>query len=217
MENNSDPDRGYTPLPSIWEGGDEDLLERMLEFYPNRHPELILDATVNSRRFWRNSTRPVVGLDINSHYRPDVLASSVSLPFSESAFDVVVYDPPHIPNQGRDRQKDFNLRFGLGVKSSAETKYNFSHTYPPFMAEAYRVLRPEGVLFCKITDYVHNHRFQWAHVDMLKAGSDAGFCPCDSIVKIRKGPIVDPRWKIAHHSRRRHTYWLIFRRSSKCE
>jgi hypothetical protein len=36
-------------------------------------------------------------------------------------------------------------------------------------------------------------------------------------VKIRKGPIIDPRWKIAHHSRRQHCYWLVFRKSDKCE
>src|SRR5262249_40320137 len=45
----------------------------------------------------------------------------------------VVYDPPHIPNQGRDKQKDFNTRFGLVLKSSAHNGYNFSHLYPPFV------------------------------------------------------------------------------------
>jgi hypothetical protein len=34
---------------------------------------------------------------------------------------------------------------------------------------------------------------------------------------VRKGPIKDPRWKVAHHSRRHHSYWLIFRKSKKCE
>jgi hypothetical protein len=36
-------------------------------------------------------------------------------------------------------------------------------------------------------------------------------------VKIRKGPIIDPKWKTAYHARRRHCYWLIFRKSSKCQ
>jgi hypothetical protein len=45
----------------------------------------------------------------------------------------------------------------------------------------------------------------------------AGFCACDCIIKVRKGPIVDPKWTTAHHSRRQHCYWLVFRKSDKCE
>jgi hypothetical protein len=130
---------------------------------------------------------------------------------------VVVYDPPPVPNQVRDNRKDFTTRFGPVVKSDARQGYNFSHTYPPFCREAYRVLRPESVLLAKITDYVHNHRYQWAHVDLLRAAAAVGFTACDGIVKVRKGPIADPKWKTAHHARRQHCYWLIFRESKRCE
>lgn len=159
----------------------------------------------------------MIGLDINPRYRPDVVGDNMRMPFRESSFDVVVYDPPHIPNQGKDQRKDFTVRFGLTLKSSAENGYNFSHLYGPFILEAYRVLRPEGVLFCKIADYIHNHRLQWAHIALVQAAVSVGFCPCDCIVKVRKGPIVDPKWKKAHHARRHHCYWLVFRKSDKCE
>jgi SAM-dependent methyltransferase len=207
----------YRLLPSVWEGEDCDLLELMLDFYPHKHPQRILDATVNGGRFWRGSQRAVIGLDINPHYHPDVVGDNLSMPFRDEVFDVVVYDPPHIPNQGKDRSKDFNTRFGLVLKSSAEHGYNFSHLYLPFVREAYRLLRAEGILLCKITDYVHNHRLQWAHVDLIQASTATGFCPCDCIVKVRKGPIVDPKWQVAHHARRHHCYWLVFRKSEKCE
>ena len=32
----------YDPLPSIWEGTDAELLERMLDFYPQKKPQRIL-------------------------------------------------------------------------------------------------------------------------------------------------------------------------------
>jgi SAM-dependent methyltransferase len=207
----------YDPLPSVWHGSDAELLERMLDFYPRKKPKRILDATVNKGRFWEGSSRPVTGLDIDPAHKPDVLGDNRDMPFEDASFDVVVYDPPHVPNQGKDRAKDFNSRFGLGEKSPATNGYNFNHLYPPFVAEAFRVLKPEGILFCKIADYVHGHRFQWAHVELLKAAVAVGFMPCDCIIKIRKGPIVDPRWKNAHHARRQHCYWLIFRKSKKCE
>lgn len=208
---------GYEPLPSVWEGGDAELLERMLGFYPHQPPERILDATVNAGRFWIGSTRPVTGIDIDPRHRPDIVADNAAMPFAAESFDVVVYDPPHIPNQGKDRNKDFNKRFGLVLKASPQQGYNFSHLFPPFVKEAYRVLRRNGVLFCKIADYVHGHRFQWAHVELLHAAVTAGFTACDCIIKVRKSPITDPRWKHAHHARRHHCYWLIFRKSPKCE
>ena len=207
----------YVPLPSIWDGDDAELLERLLSFYPRRRPKGILDATMNGGRFWRGSNRPVIGMDIEGRYRPALVGDNAQMPFRPEAFDVVVYDPPHIPNQGQDRQKDFHDRFGLGGKSSKEQGYAFTHTYPPFVKEAYRVLKPEGILLCKITDYIHNHRYQWAHVEFVQAAKSAGFRACDCIIKIRKGPIIDPKWNVAHHTRRQHAYWLVFRKSDKCE
>jgi SAM-dependent methyltransferase len=207
----------YEPLASVWHGDDAELLESLLGFYPRRRPKLILDATVNGRRFWRESKRPVIGLDVEPKHRPDVAADNTSMPFRSGSFEVIVYDPPHIPNQGKDKSKDFNTRFGLGLHVPKEQGYNFSHTFPPFLREAWRVLRAEGILLCKITDYVHHHRYQWAHVELIQAAQAVGFRACDCIVKIRKGPIVDPKWKVAHHTRRQHCYWLVFRKSAKCE
>ncbi|MGH9862053.1 MAG: class I SAM-dependent methyltransferase [Candidatus Acidiferrales bacterium] len=207
----------YVPLASVWEGEDAELLEKMLSFYPRRPPRRILDATVNEGRFWRGSKRPVIGMDIDPSHRPPIVGDNTNMPFRDKSFDVVVYDPPHVPNQGKDKSKDFNTRFGLALRSSRQNGYNFSHTYPPFLQEAYRVLRAEGILLCKISDYIHDHQYQWAHVDFVQAAKAAGFRSCDCIIKIRKGPIIDPKWKVAHHSRRRHCYWLVFRKSKKCE
>src|SRR2546426_512926 len=166
----------------------------MLLFYPRKPPQRILDATVNVGRFWRGSKRKILGIDINPIFRPDIVADNCQMPLPDRSFDVVVYDPPHVPNQGKDVQKDFNTRFGLTLRSSKENGYNFAHTFPPFVKEAYRVLKAEGVLFCKISDYIHNHRYQWAHIELVTAAKTVGFCPCDCIIKLRRGPIVDPKW-----------------------
>ena len=207
----------YSPLGSVWDCEDAELLEEMLSRYPRKRPKRILDATVNGGRFWRASKRPVTGLDIEIQHKPSVVADNTQMPFRSEAFDVIVYDPPHIPNQGKDNKKDFNTRFGLVLSSSKENNYTFTHTYPPFTKEAHRVLKPEGILLCKIADYVHHHRYNWAHLEFIQAATDVGFRACDCIIKIRKGPIIDPRWKIAHHTRRQHCYWLVFRKSKKCE
>ena len=209
---------GYQPIGSVWYGEeDSELIEKMLAFHPRRRPRRILDATINGARFWRNSKRKIIGLDIEPSHRPTIVADNAAMPLASATMDVIVYDPPHVPNQGKDRSKDFHVRFGLGARSPKEHGYTFAHTYPAFLKEAWRVLGEEGLLLCKITDYVHNHRYQWAHVDLILAARNAGFIACDCIVKVRKGPIVDPKWKQAHHTRRQHCYWLVFRKSDRCE
>ena len=218
--------RTYRPIESIWEGEDAELLERLLQFYPRKSPRRILDATVNGGRFWRGSKRTVVGIDIESAHKPGIVADNTRMPFADAFFDVVVYDPPHIPNQGKDRTRRSTLTAsgaalpsaavagagGAGGAAASEKSQPQKKT--PI---AYRVLKDEGLLFAKIADYVHDHCYQWAHAELMQAGRDAGFVPCDCIIKIRKGPIIDPKWKVAHHSRRRHCYWLIFRKSEACE
>ena len=101
------PPLSFQPLPSIWDGTDAHLLEQMLDFYPHRPPKRILDASVNTGRFWARSRRKIIGLDIQTKFHPTVAADNRRMPFKDRGFDVVVYDPPHIPNQGRDKQKDF--------------------------------------------------------------------------------------------------------------
>ena len=216
-QDNAEAEPVYRPLGSVWAGEDSELIERMLRLYPRRPPKVILDATVNCGRFWRNSSWVPVGIDIDPKHRPSIVADNTQMPFQNDAFDVVVYDPPHIPNQGKDKGKDFNSRFGLVVKSLKANNYTLSHTFPSFLTEAYRVLRPEGILLCKITDYVHNHRYQWAHVELLLAAQKVGFCACDCVIKTREHPIIDPRWRVSHHTRRQHCFWLVFRKSDRCE
>src|SRR2546423_4475117 len=95
----------YELLPSVWEGEDTELLERLLDFYPRKKPRRILDATLNGGRFWRGSKRPIIGIDIEPSHRPNLVADNTAMPFRDGCFEVVVYDPPHIPNQGKDHKK----------------------------------------------------------------------------------------------------------------
>jgi hypothetical protein len=53
------------------------------------------------RSVWQGSKRSVLGLDIEILHHPDVVADNTGMPFRNEALDVVVYDPPHIPNQGK--------------------------------------------------------------------------------------------------------------------
>ena len=135
-----------------------------------------------------------------------------------SHYGAVVYDPPHVGPQGRDKsRKRFDVDFGATVPCGAEENWNLSYLYPPFLEQAKRVLKPEGLLLAKITDMVNSHRSKWPHCDFMRMAEETGFTVCDLIVKVRTGPMVSTKWKNAHHARKRHCFWIICRNGNSCE
>ena len=208
----------YRPISSVWTGTDSDLLEAMLRFYPVIHPAPILDATYNTGRIWAGSSRRVVSMDIDPRYKPDIEADNRAMPVPDESFAVVVYDPPHVGPQGRDKSsKRFDIDFGATVPCGKEHDWSLSYLYPPFLDEAMRVLKPQGLLLAKVTDMVNNHRSRWAHCDFMQMTDAVGFTVCDLIVKTREGPMMSTKWKRAHHARKRHCFWIVCRKSSHCE
>lgn len=209
----------YAPLSSVWEGSDADLLEAIFGFYPALPIEPILDATHNAGRFWRGSAREVVSMDIDPKHKPMILGDNRTMKNVPSAtYGVVVYDPPHVGPQGRDKStKRFDVDFGASTVCGAAEDWTLSHLYPPFLQQAKRVLKPNGLLLAKITDMVNNHRSKWPHADFMRMAAEAGFTVCDLIVKVRKGPMVSTKWQTAHHARKRHCFWIICRNSDSCE
>jgi hypothetical protein len=199
----------YEPLSSVWEGSDRDLLEAMFAFYASIPPEPILDATFNAGRFWKDSKRHVVSMDIDPQHSPDIVGDNremVGVPSKE--YGVVVYDPPHVGPQGRDKSiKRFDVDFGATVECGKEHDWNLSYLYPPFLKQARRVLKPNGLLLAKITDMVNNHKSKWPHCDFMRMAEEAGFTVCDLIIKTRTGPMVSTKWQKAHHARR--GVWVV--------
>jgi hypothetical protein len=209
----------YESLSSVWEGSDGDLLEAILSFYPSIDPEPILDATYNTGRFWKGSSRNVWSMDINPKYKTKIVGDNrIMEGVPSSAFGTVVYDPPHVGPQGRDKSvKRFDVDFGATIECGKQHGWTLSYLYPPFLKQAKRVLKPNGLLLAKITDMVNSHRSRWAHCDFMRMAEEAGLTVCDLIVKIRRGPMMSNKWKEAHHARKRHCFWIICRNGDGCE
>jgi len=209
----------YEPISSVWEGNDGDLLEAMFNFYATIPPEPILDATYNAGRFWKDSERRVVSMDIDPQYKPMIVGDNRKMTGVPSAkFGTVIYDPPHVGPQGRDKsRKRFDVDFGATVECGKDQDWSLSYLYPSFLNQAKRVLKPDGLLLAKITDMVNNHKSKWPHCDFMRMAEEAGFTVCDLIVKVRTGPMVSTKWKEAHHARKRHCFWIVCRNGDDCE
>ena len=193
---------------SVWEGSDAELLRWAIPLYfPNAPaPPPILDATYGSGRFWKGTTWRVEGLDILP--TGSIRANNQMIPFKDEVFGVVVFDPPHMAE--RHIGKDYGGLMGL--YQSAHERNSSVPLFTPFLLEAARVLFHGGILLAKITDNVHRGVQQWEHIAFISAVRDVGLIPCDLIIKVRKGPMMDPKWKNQYHVRKRHCFWVVARK-----
>lgn len=210
-------------------GTDPDALEVLLRLH-GAGPD-ILDCTFNSGKMWRGifeRYRPK-SMDIDPAHGTDFVADfrKMSEVVGLSQYDVLVFDPPHLPHaiatNGCSQQEELvNWRATYGLNNIGDVHRSadsVSAMFAPFFREAAKVLRPDGVVFCKITDMVHNHRYQWQHVDLILAAREVGMTPCDMLVKIDPcgGNLKSGRWENVHHLRRNHCFWIVVRNSHRCE
>ena len=168
----------YQPISSVWERTDGELLEAMFGFYASIDPEPILDSTHNTGRLWKSSQRRVISMDIDPRYKPMIVGDNRKMTGVPSAhFGTVVCDPPHVGPQGLDKsRKKFDVDVGATVECGKEQNWNLSYLYPPFLRQAKRVLKPDGLLLAKITDMVKNHRSKWGSLRLHADGRRGWLC-----------------------------------------
>ena len=117
--------------------------------------QTILDICCGSRMFWfdKQDERAVFS-DIRAEEHclcdgrrlvisPDVIADFRALPFAENTFPVVVFDPPHLERVGEAAW--------MGKKYGRLNKKTWRSDLRAGFKEAFRVLRPHGVLTVSYT------------------------------------------------------------------
>ena len=81
--------------------------------------------------------------------------------------------------------------------------------------EAYRVLRGEGIYIVKCQDEVCANQQRLTHVEIINELSEIGFVVEDLFVVVRRNKPGVSRILKQLHARKNHSYFLVFRKSSK--
>lgn len=205
-------------IRSVIEGRDPDVLDALFGFYA-RPEGPVVDLTCNNRKMWKGlDTTGVVFCDINPTVNPDIVCDFRNTPFKDGEVAAIVFDPPHLPAAaGSEKSIECYVRnYGLDLSVKGD---NINEFFAPFLAEARRILKPDGLVFAKLTDFVHNHQYQWTLVDWVTAvRATPGLTPTDLIVKRDPcaGNLSSGRWEKSHHARRAHCWWAVVRKG-KCE
>lgn len=150
---------------------DGEIISNILKIHAVESPR-ILDVTYNSGKMWKSLDLVPIKCDINPEYKVDVVSDFMEIPFKDKSFDVIVFDPPFLPVHADSEFSDrgYVKRYGLSSKySRGRDGDNVSPMFIPFLIESKRILAERGILICKLADLVHNHKYQWQHVNFINS------------------------------------------------
>lgn len=170
--------------------------------------DIVVDVTYGKGNFW-TMYRPInlVAHDLHNGDGVDFR----NLPELDASVDVVVLDPPYIPQGGRDTSttQDFLDRYGLHEVPKTANELNL--LIAAGMSEAHRVLKPSGRLFVKCMDYINGGRYVQGRHAVVSAAILLGYEQVDELVH-HSGTGPQPLGRRQVHSRRSHSFLCIFQK-----
>lgn len=202
---------------SAFVSGNAEIFPQILQLHVPEGSK-IADVTYGSGVFWRN-------VDLSKY---DLLPSDIAngadcraLPYNDSSLDALVLDPPYMEGllrgnaehkAGRGNFSAFREYYSNGDEKSHGPKWHaaVSDLYFKAGAEAYRVLKENGVMIVKCQDEVSANRQWLTHVEIINHYEQLGFYTKDLFVVVRQNKAGISRLKKQVHARKNHSYFLVF-------
>jgi hypothetical protein len=207
---------------SVVIGDNSDLIEHISPLYL---PEgsTIRDLTWGKGAFWRKtdtSKYTLQGSDLGDHIgghdgwdgHTVIKADFTDLPDKDASCDVVVLDPPYIHNPGKHTTND---RYNNVGTTGGMYHRDIRELYGKGMAEAWRILKPEGRLLVKGKDEVESGRQCWSHRELAEDAESLGFYVRDMFILVPKARTSMNRWNTQKHARKVHSFLLVLDKPEK--
>lgn len=217
-------------------GGNAEIFPQILRLHVPRGSK-VADVTFGKGVFWKNiplGEYEVLASDItaksNNGSLPFMEVSDGvdlrNLPYEDESIDCVVLDPPYMEGLYRDQKSHL-----AGGGSYAAFRHHYSNgettkwkagapkwhdavtdMYVRGGVEAYRVLKPEGILIVKCQDEVSANKQRLTHVEIITAYESLGLYTKDLFIVMRNNKVGVSRLKKQVHARKNHSYFLVFQK-----
>ncbi len=183
----------------------------------------IADVTYGKGVFWKK-----VNLAKYKLVRSDIKdgVDCKDLPYWKNSVDCVVLDPPYMEGlyrkskthmAGSGSHKAFRVHYSNGeATDGGGPKWHAAVLDMYFRAgkEAFRVLKPNGVLIVKCQDEVSANTQRLTHVEIINHYEELGFYAKDLFVVVRLNSPAISRLIKQVHARKNHSYFLVFVKGS---
>lgn len=207
---------------SAYVSGNAEVFPLILDLHVPRGSR-VADVTYGGGVFWRN-------VDMSGYV---LLATDIAdgvdcraLPYQDESLDAVVLDPPYMEGllrgnsshkAGAGTHAAFRNYYSNGDEKSGGPKWHaaVADLYYRAGAEAFRVLRPDGVLIVKCQDEVSANRQWLTHVEIINHYQGLGFYTKDLFVTMRQNKAGISRLLKQVHARKNHSYFLVFVKTTK--
>lgn len=195
---------------------DADAIESILALHSNGVNCIELDCTYSTGNIYKNlHFQPTVKTDIAPVNDSVIQANAESLPFDDSLFSTILFDPPFLATSGPSLLED-NDSNKMAKRFSVYPDEKSLHTfYHNALKELYRVLKPNGLLIVKCQDKVSSGTQYMSHVFIINTAESIGYYTKDLIILTSKNRMVPKKHSNQKHVRKFHCYYLAFIKSDK--
>lgn len=195
----------------------EEIIKWILNLYTEDN-RIDLDATYSLGNFYKKTgiIEPDYKFDIDPKYEDVILGDCRNLPLKDESIGCQMFDPPFLATTGNslkssDSNNIITKRFGY-----YSNEKELHQMYIDSMKESYRILKEGGILIFKCQDKVSSGKQYLSHVFIINEAIKIGFYPEDIFILLAKNRIVaDWQLKNQKHSRKFHSYFIVFRKTSK--
>ncbi|MBR1685443.1 MAG: hypothetical protein IJ708_09935 [Clostridia bacterium] len=175
------------------------------------------DPTFSTGAFYNGTgiDRPELRFDIHQQAEGVIEADARHLPLEDESISCMMLDPPFLATTGKSlatgEGNRINRRFGV-----YSDEKSLHQSYADMLREAYRVLKPEGILIFKCQDKVSSGKQYMSHVFVMDTAVETGFYPKDLFVLLAKNRLVaDWQAKNQKHARKFHSYFWVFQKTDR--
>lgn len=206
-------DEFRSPIFTCKQGTNADLFPDILELYA-RAGASIVDLTYGEGVFWKKVDKSLYSV-LTNDINPNKGKNSYDfqrLPYIDDSFDCVIFDPPYIPNHKTDSviKDSLSDRYGLDAIPRMRNVEEVYEVYQRGMAEAQRILKPEGIMIVKCMDQVDGGKNKFLHCWIHDHAQWIGLIAEDLFIMARKASPMRHTHQI--HARKNHSYFWVFRK-----
>lgn len=204
---------------SAYVGNNADIFPNVLKLHVKNGAK-IADVTYGKGVFWKK-----VKTDEYQLFPSDI-AEGIdcrNLPYADSSFDAVVFDPPYMEGFYREGN---TVKAGAGTHNSFRNHYSNGDEAPANRGakwhaavlemydeggrEVHRILKDSGVFIVKCQDEVSANRQNLTHVEIINSFAEIGFFCKDLFIVVRPNKPGMSRVITQVHARKNHSYFLVF-------